>query len=274
MVSQALDRWIRWEGFYNARDLGGLVTSDGRVTRCRALIRSADLRFVTDAGWQAAREACVRTIIDLRNDDEIRPDTGHNLTALGGTMHFPPDAAGPVVPDGMRREHVPLDDAEDVGFWRMLNLSRLNGTPLYYRRFLEHKADRCAAAVAAVARAAPGGVIIHCGAGRDRTGLLTLLLLAVLNVTPDAIAADYELSIEPLRSLAARMGRADEGPAIARILAEHRTTAREAVLAIVERFDAETYLRSAGLGTSDFAALRQRLLEPLEEGGQAAGAGR
>lgn len=65
-----VDRSITWEGFYNARDLGGLATRDGRMTRPGALVRSADLRFVTEAGWRAAYDAGIRTIIDLRNDDE------------------------------------------------------------------------------------------------------------------------------------------------------------------------------------------------------------
>jgi Tyrosine phosphatase family len=66
-------RNIAWEGFANARDLGGLPTRDGRVTRLGAYIRSGDLRFVTAVGWQTAREASVRTIIDLRNDGGGRP---------------------------------------------------------------------------------------------------------------------------------------------------------------------------------------------------------
>jgi protein-tyrosine phosphatase len=66
---------VTWEGFHNARDLGGLATRDGRTTRPRALIRSAGLFVVTAAGWQHAYDDGVRTIVDLRNDDEIRPAT-------------------------------------------------------------------------------------------------------------------------------------------------------------------------------------------------------
>jgi protein-tyrosine phosphatase len=62
-----------WEGFFNTRDLGGLPTRTGRTTRFGAFIRAADLRFVPETGWHAAREAGVRTIVDLRNGDEIRP---------------------------------------------------------------------------------------------------------------------------------------------------------------------------------------------------------
>jgi protein-tyrosine phosphatase len=60
-------REVTWEGFFNARNLGGLPTRDARVTHRGALIlRSADPRFVTEAEWRAARHAGVRTVIDLR----------------------------------------------------------------------------------------------------------------------------------------------------------------------------------------------------------------
>jgi hypothetical protein len=68
---------------------------------------------------------------------------------------------------------LPLADGRATR-WRSIvradSLDRL--TPLYYRPFLEQKVDRCVAAVRAVAQASPGGVVIHCGIGRDRTGLV------------------------------------------------------------------------------------------------------
>lgn len=256
------DREISWEGFANARDLGGLPTGSGRTIRRGALVRSADLRFVTAAGWRAAERSGVRTVVDLRNDDEVRPQpAGPGPTALGGSAQFTPVAGGPSVPPGLRRVQLPLDGVEDTEFWRHLNAERLNGTPLYFTPFLARRPDRCAAAVTAVARAGPGGVIFHCGSGRDRTGLLALLLLALLGVPAEVIAADYQLSTEPLRALYARMGRADEGPIIERILAEKGTTARAAILATLDGFDARAYLLAAGVSADDLAALRARALE-------------
>jgi protein-tyrosine phosphatase len=78
-------RNITWEGFANARDLGGLPTRDGRVTRSGLFFRSADLRFVTSAGWQMAAAAGLRTILDLRNDDEIRRHAGEQPDHGGGS---------------------------------------------------------------------------------------------------------------------------------------------------------------------------------------------
>jgi protein-tyrosine phosphatase len=251
-------RDVTWEGFFNARDLGGLPTRDGGVTRRGAFIRSADLRFVTVAGWRSAYEAGVRTVVDLRNDDEVRPGAGPGLTALGGSAHFVPVEPRAPVPGGIDTVHMPLDGVEDVAFWRYLNEERLNGTPLYFGPFMERKPERCAAAVAAVANTRPGGVIFHCGGGRDRTGLLALLLLALAGVEPEVIAADYEQSMSGRSSraaLLAAMGDADDSAGYHRALAGRGTTARAAVLATLEGFDAETYLRSPTARTSPGSGL-------------------
>lgn len=240
----AWTRQIRWPGFHNARDLGGLPTLSGRVTRFGALIRSGDLRFVTPAGWQAAHAAGFRTIIDLRNDDEVRP--GRPL----------------VLPAGLDRIQVPLDDIQDVCFWRRLNEEGLNGTPLYYRPFLAAKPGRCTAALAAIARARPGGVIFHCVAGRDRTGLIALLLLALAGVRPTAIADDYALSAGQLGPLFAALNVPDSTTSIEAELRRRGTTARAAVLDALSGLDAAARLQAAGLLETDIVSLRSRLLDP------------
>jgi protein-tyrosine phosphatase len=194
-----------------------------------------------------AREAGVRTII------------GQQLTTLAGSAQFPaPAAAQPSA--WATRVEVALDDIADTRFWQFLNRERLNGTPLYFRPFLDRKAERCAAAVTALAAASSGGVIFHCGAGRDRTGLVTLLLLALVGVEPDAIARDYEQSTEHLKALFTAMGQQDQGPSIEAALAERGTTAREAILATLDGFDAENYLLTAGVSPASLATVRHRLL--------------
>ncbi|SEF28806.1 Protein tyrosine/serine phosphatase [Amycolatopsis pretoriensis] len=252
-----MDRAVAWEGFHNTRDLGDLPTRSGGTTRRGAFFRAADLRFVTETGWAQARAAGVRTVIDLRNADEIRP-TADAPTALAGSARF--TAAGPTTPLGLDRVEVPLDDIADLEFWRSVNRERLNGTPLYYRRFLDRKADRCAGVMTAIARSAPGGVLFHCGAGRDRTGLVALLLLALADVEPGVIAADYDLSAEAVKPLFAAMGAEDQGPAIAAVLAERGTTTAAAVRDTLAGFDVERYLLDAGVAHEDLAAIRQRLV--------------
>lgn len=114
--------------------------------------------------------------------------------------------------------------------------------------------------IRAIAGAAPGGVLFHCWAGRDRTGLVTLLLLALAGVEPEAIAADYELSTAGVRALYAALGEPDDGPEITALLADRGTTVRDAILAVLDGFDAVDYLCGAGIDAAEIAAIRHRLL--------------
>lgn len=235
------DRHLDWDGCHNVRDLGGMRTADGRETRWGALVRSDAPERLSPAGWRALADHGVRTVVDLRNDGDWRGEEVRR-------------------PAGLTTVRVPLDDRGDTEFWS--GLTGLYGTPLYYRPFLERKAERCAAAISAIARAEPGGVVVHCMAGRDRTGLVTLLMLALAGVPAADIAADYELSAGRLRPLFVKLGEADESPRIEAALARANTTAREVIVATVESLDVESYLRGAGLGEADLTAARDRLVGP------------
>jgi protein-tyrosine phosphatase len=85
--------------------------------------------------------------------------------------------------------HLPLDGVEDTELWQDWRGRPEFGTPLYYRPFLDHFPERTAAVFTAIARAESGGVAVHCGIGRDRTGLIALMLLALAGADPDEIAA-------------------------------------------------------------------------------------
>ncbi|MEJ7655383.1 MAG: tyrosine-protein phosphatase [Chloroflexia bacterium] len=108
--------------------------------------------------------------------------------------------------------------------------------------------------------AGPGGVVFHCGIGRDRTGIVTLLLLALVGVAPEEIASDYELSNDRLRPHWARFGRDDEGAWAEDRLGREGTSARALILDTLASLDADAYLRAAGLGEDDLTAIRARLL--------------
>jgi protein-tyrosine phosphatase len=223
-------RHLGWAGCANVRDLGGLPLLGGGSTRWRTLIRADSLDRLRPDGWAALTAYGVRTVIDLREADE-----------RSGSVNRPA---------GVSVVHVPLDDLDDARFWSSCEVD----PPLTYRPFLAAKADRCAAALRAVAAAPPGGVVFHCGIGRDRTGLIALLLLFLAGVERGAIIADYALSAE---RLAAFFGRA--GDPVAEDLARHGTTVDETLRDLLTWLSAEPRLP---LAASDVRAIRARLRLP------------
>ena len=240
-------RDLDWPNCVNARDLGGLPTVDGGTTRWGAVVRSDGLDRLNDQGWRALEAYGVRTIVDLRN--EIERDAEPYTCGLD-VVHAP----------------VEYDtDVEFIARWRPFS------TPHYYAAALERWPERTAAAVAAVARAGPGGVVVHCGMGRDRTGLVTMLLLAVAGVAGEHIAGDYELSatrlppLDPDRLLrtpsrvnARSMAELEED--LARELRRREGMSdRDAILATLASLDVAAYLRAVGLSDEDLHAVRARL---------------
>lgn len=107
----------------------------------------------------------LRTIIDLRNDDELRGDVAPRRASIAWS-------------------HLPLDGCDDREFWNVWASGPQFGTPLYYRPHLERMPQRSVAVLVAITAAAPGVVAFHCGAGRDRAGQIATLLLALVGVAP------------------------------------------------------------------------------------------
>jgi protein tyrosine/serine phosphatase len=243
-MADAAERHLDWTGCFNVRDLGGLPAAAGRRTAWGALVRADSLTRLDAAGWQALLDHGVRTVIDLRNERE-RDEA--------------PDAA--TRPEAIATVCCPLDGVEDRGFWRSIEETPEFGTPIYYRAHLQRKPERAAAAVKAIADAQPGGVAIHCVGGRDRTGELTMVVLALLGVAPEVIAADYELSAERQRGLWAALGQEDPASELAAFLAERGTTAGEVIETTLASLDLEATLAAGGLSAEDVAALRTRLLD-------------
>jgi protein-tyrosine phosphatase len=235
------ERHLDWEGCFNARDLGGIPTADGRLIRRGALVRADCLDGLSDAGWAALGGYGVRTVIDLRNEDE-RP------------------APGPDRPPGLTTLQLPLDAIDDSGFWDDWMHGPQFATPLPYRAHLERFPERSARVLAAIAQAEAGGVLVHCFGGRDRTGQVTMLLLALVGVAPNEIAADYALSSERLQRRYQALGEPDQGPELERFLAERGTDAAEIIRETLAALDVEATLRRGGLTERDVSALRERLV--------------
>ena len=236
------ERHLDWDGCFNVRDLGGLPAAGGRRTRWGALVRADTLSGLSAAGWQALLEHGVRTVVDLRNDEERAEDRAPR-------------------PAEIETVHAPLDGRDDRAFWAAIEQRLEFGTPLYYRAHLLRKPQLSAAAVAAVARAVPGGVAFHCVGGRDRSGQLAMLLLALAGVPAEEIGADYELTRARLAVLFAQLGQEDQGEELAAYLADRGTTGAGAIVATLSSLDVEQTLKGGGLTDEDLAALRERMLE-------------
>lgn len=232
------DRWLRWDGCANVRDLGGLPVQGGAVAP-GAFVRADSLGRLTDAGWDALMRHGVRTVIDLRNDDERHPDAARR-------------------PAGVETIWVPLDAIDERAFWDEWDSGPQFGTPMYYLPHLRQFPDRTAAVIAAVARARPGGVVFHCAAGRDRTGQIAMALLALLGADADTIAADYGLSVEAAPAVAAARGAADDTAILQEFLAERGTTAAQLIADTLAGIDLRRALAAGGLTDADFDALRAR----------------
>lgn len=162
-------RRLSWEHLVNARDLGGLPARDGR-TRFGALVRTDSLTRLTPAGQAAMLAHGVTNVVDLRSRRELAA------------------APSPVRDHAGYRSLPFFDDAS------MAQPSRYDSAWENYLHWLGTQASRIAAIVRGIAEAPPGGVLVHCVAGKDRTGVVIALVLSVAGVDRDAIAADYALS--------------------------------------------------------------------------------
>lgn len=238
----SLERDLTWEGCFNVRDLGGLRTRNRGRTRRGAIVRADGLSRLTHRGWAALDGHGIRTVIDLRNDDEVDLDVAPR-------------------PERLHTVRIPLDDIGDREFWEHIWTNELDGSPLYFRLFLKRKPQQCVAAVKAIAHAPPGGVVFHCGRGRDRTGLIALVVLDLVGVPADEIVADYGLSTERVRLLDAALGENDQGAEIAEILKRKNTSPETLILDLLGSGEIEEQLRIGGLAQDDVEALRNRFVE-------------
>ncbi len=249
------ERILDWEGALNARDTGGLPTADGRQIRQGALVRSDVLTRLTPSGRRALIEHGVRTIVDVRTSEEIGRDVDYpfrETRADGEPEYVHVSFVQPLAADQEAEVRARRDAAQ--------NLADLNRVDLEV-----HRAG-IGAVIGAFADAQPGGVLIHCYAGKDRTGMSVGLLLALAGVSDGHIADDYALTmlnLEPLIMEWLYTYEDEEERAKMRDLATPRREAMLAVLSYVREHygDVDTYLRAAGVSDEQLARIRERLLD-------------
>ena len=242
-------RDLAWEGLLNVRDLGGHGTEDGSETRYGRVVRADSIRRLTDTGWQALIDYGIKTIIDLRTDQELEAD---------------PPAEMP-----LEIQHISMFDEDPLVFLKVESVAEdapdaAAATREVYLIFLESFKQNVVAAIRAVARAPEGGVVVHCMGGKDRTGLITAFLLHIAGVDTEQIAADYALSEERLKPRHEEWFANAETEAERERLRRIAQTPPEAIVGVFEELErrygsVEGYLRAAGLGDEDLARARARL---------------
>jgi protein tyrosine/serine phosphatase len=251
-------RELQWDGCVNVRDLGGLPTEDGGSTCFGAVVRADNVGRLTASGWRQLLAYGVRTIVDLRLDGE-RAGDGPQPTSL--VVH-----------------HVSLfgayDPARAEHARRLVHTAPDRATAIerLYVDVLERCGDHVAAAVRAVGEAAPGGVAIHCYAGKDRTGIVAGLLLRLVGVPREAVVTDYALSADRVGTLVdgwvAQGSTEGEREYRRRVSSAPAEGMRRALEALDEHHGgALGYLRDAGVSERTLDRARARLLLGVEPDG-------
>jgi protein tyrosine/serine phosphatase len=181
-------RWIALDGAVNVRDLGGRPVAGGGTVRPGVVLRSDNLQGLTerDVGL-LVDEMGLRTVLDLRTDGERRGEGPGPLTRRAVTHHA--------------LSFVPEVDAED----RVLP-SRAGTDPVeVYLGYLADAPDKIARAFELIADDSTGLTVIHCAAGKDRTGVLAALLLSSVGVERDEVLADFLASNDAVPAILERL---------------------------------------------------------------------
>ena len=246
-------RDLVWDGLLNVRDLGGHPTEDGGETTYDSIIRADSVRQLSDRGWAALVDYGIKTIVDLRADEELEADPPAQLPVE--VLHIPFFETDT---EEWKEVEAELEEAARAA----PNVAA--ATEAVYLIFLDHFGRNVAAAIRAVANAPEGGVVIHCAGGKDRTGLVTALLLHLAGVGIDEIAGDYALSEERLRPRHEQwFAEAESDEELERLKRVSQTPAEsiEGVFVELERRygSVEGYLRQAGLTEDELDRARARL---------------
>ena len=255
--------WIDLEGAVNVRDLGGMPTEDGGSTVPGRLLRSENLQELTKADIaKLVKEIGVTTVVDLRSSGELEVEGPAPLDAVDGVRHV----HRPVLAE--------LGSASDTAS-RALVLTRLEQdrdrypddvVTGHYLGYLEERPREVTGALRDIATA-EGAALVHCAAGKDRTGVIVALALTVAGVGQDAIVADYVASADRIDAIIERLRRSRM---YATDLSERPVQAHlpraETMRAFLEQLDARygglpRWLAGHGFDGDELAALRAKLRE-------------
>ncbi len=237
-------RRIRLENGENIRDLGGYETSDGRVTKFGCLFRAGGVDRLTAAEWNKLTALGVRTVLDLRSESEVsrQPDR---------------------VPEGISWYHCPLQeeqiDARDLS--GSAEKAFLGSLTEGYLNIVRKNGGRLAKALSLLTEAlGQGGVLFHCTAGKDRTGIVASSVLYLCGVEKCDIVADYEVTFTYNRKGMEKL-LAALGPETGEKIMPYLRSDAESMERLVELYreiELEKYLASYGFSRADAELLRMR----------------
>jgi protein-tyrosine phosphatase len=253
--------WIELEGAVNARDLGGLPTIDGGSTVRGRLLRSENLQELTPSDVsRLVEELGVTTVVDLRSTNEVTIEGPAPLDALSGVRH----AHHPVL-----KEFLDVSDTLKAALLTEsieADRERYPADPMcgHYLGYLENRPEEVIGALRTIATA-PGAAIVHCAAGKDRTGVVVALALTVAGVEPEAIVDDYMATDDRLEAIVERLSRSRmyAGDITSRPVKAHAPRA-ETMKAFLEQLTVryggiDAWLTANGFGEAEVAALRAKL---------------
>ena len=181
------DRTLEFEGCVNFRDLGGYPTHDGRSTAWRSMFRADGLNKLTDADKTSLQALGLTTVIDLRTADEAEQ-----------RGIFPVDDV-PVAYHGLPLTDV-LPATDELPAWK--ETAYVAGR---YGAMVTEGGPVLTEAIQIIGRGDALPAVWHCSAGKDRTGVLSALLLAFLGVPDEVIVEDYALSARAMERLLERL---------------------------------------------------------------------
>jgi protein-tyrosine phosphatase len=238
-------RHYEFERCFNFRDIGGYEAAEGRTVRWGRLFRSMSPQWMTPADVERARALGIGLVIDLRGPDH--PTSG----PLG-------EVPGCRVCVGFKRAEF-LAEPEAQAF---LDSTAEEGLP----RLLDRYAEHFPVAFQALA-AADGAGLYHCQLGKDRTGVLSALILKTLEVSDQDVVDDYMYTLErepKVRDLIDSVGEAPVFPGISARFVKEPVQA-VAMVAVLHRLKtefggAEGYLVAKGVPSEAIAAMRERML--------------
>ena len=265
--------WIDAEGLVNLRDLGGLPTIDGGAIAPGRLLRSDNLQSLTDADVADLLARGLTDVVDLRSDYEAEmegpgPLAQHPEVSLPQLSLFREwrEGVGEAKPGVAAEEERPEALPEEALPWVDLEPSVEIGNEVasHYLSYLMDRPDSVVAALRVIAEA-PGATLVHCAAGKDRTGTIVALALTLVGADRAAITADYAASSERMQAIVDRlMTSATYADNLRnRPLSSHLVHA-ETMGALLDHLDAqyggvEALLTRYGWSAADTARLRAKL---------------